>query len=134
MKVELKLIDTDSYARDTLARIKKNLGTDMIVVGSYVVLGQAQGRQVRLDLRVQETQAGETVASVSDTGPRRGSARAGVANRQPRARFIGDDRAVCRRVGRRARVGAVEHRGDPPLRAGARECTAWAMRSARAIS
>jgi tetratricopeptide (TPR) repeat protein/TolB-like protein len=69
MKVELKLIDTDSYARDTLARIKKNLGTDMIVVGSYVVLGQAQGRQVRLDLRVQETQAGETVASVSDTGP-----------------------------------------------------------------
>jgi eukaryotic-like serine/threonine-protein kinase len=69
MKLELKLIDTDSYARDTLARIKKNLGTDMIVVGSYVVLGQPQGRQVRLDLRVQETQAGETVASVSDTGP-----------------------------------------------------------------
>ena len=69
MKIELKLIDTDSYARDTLARIKRNLGTDLIVIGSYVVLGQPQGRQVRLDLRVQDTQAGQMVASVSDTGP-----------------------------------------------------------------
>jgi tetratricopeptide (TPR) repeat protein len=68
MKIELKLMETDSYAQDTLARIKKNLGTDMIVVGSYVVQGQLQARQVRLDLRVQETRAGETVASVADTG------------------------------------------------------------------
>jgi len=68
MKVELKLIDTDSYARDTLARIRKNLGTDLIVVGSYVTVGADTERKVRLDLRVQETQAGETVASASDTG------------------------------------------------------------------
>jgi eukaryotic-like serine/threonine-protein kinase len=69
MKIELKLIDTDSYANDTLARIRKNLGTDLIVVGSYLTAGQADGRQVRLDVRVQSTQTGETVASVSDTGP-----------------------------------------------------------------
>jgi serine/threonine protein kinase/tetratricopeptide (TPR) repeat protein len=69
MKIELKLIETDSYARDTLARIKRNLGTDLIVIGSYVVLGQPVGRQVRLDLRVQDTQAGHMVASVTDTGP-----------------------------------------------------------------
>jgi eukaryotic-like serine/threonine-protein kinase len=68
MKIELKLMETDSYAKDTLARIKKNLGTDLIVVGSYVVAGPAQERKVRLDLRVQTTEAGETVASVSDTG------------------------------------------------------------------
>ena len=68
MKIELKLMETDSYAQDTLARIKKNLGTDLIVVGSYVAVGPAQDRKVRLDLRVQATQAGETVASVSDTG------------------------------------------------------------------
>ena len=69
MKAELKLIETDSYARDTLARIRKNLGTDLIVIGSYVVLGQPQARHVRLDLRVQDTEAGLMVASVSDTGP-----------------------------------------------------------------
>ena len=68
MKIELKLMETDSYAQDTLARIKKNLGTDLIVVGSYVAVGEPQDRKVRLDLRVQATQAGETVASVSDTG------------------------------------------------------------------
>jgi tetratricopeptide (TPR) repeat protein/TolB-like protein len=68
MKIELKLIDTDSYAQDTLARIRKNLGTDLIVVGSYVAVGPAQDRKVRLDLRVQDTRAGETLASVSDTG------------------------------------------------------------------
>jgi len=68
MKIELKLMETDSYAQDTLARIKKNLGTDLIVVGSYVAVGPPQERKVRLDLRVQSTQAGETVASVSDMG------------------------------------------------------------------
>ena len=68
MKIELKLMDTDSYAKDTLARIGKNLGTDLIVVGSYVAAGVPPDRRVRLDLRVQETRAGETVASVSDTG------------------------------------------------------------------
>ena len=68
MKIELKLMETDSYAQDTLARIKKNLGTDLIVVGSYVAVGAPQDRKVRLDLRVQATQAGDTVASVSDTG------------------------------------------------------------------
>ena len=68
MKIELKLMETDSYGRDTLARIRKNLGTDLIVIGSYVAVGAPQDRKVRLDLRVQATQAGETVASVSDTG------------------------------------------------------------------
>jgi serine/threonine protein kinase/tetratricopeptide (TPR) repeat protein len=67
MKIELKLMDTDSYAPDTLGRIKNNLGTDLVVVGSYLMLGQSP-RKVRLDLRVQDTKAGETLASVSDTG------------------------------------------------------------------
>src|SRR4029450_5320493 len=67
MKIELKLIETDSYARDTLARIRKNLGSDLVVLGSYVIKGGTEDRKVRLDLRVQETRAGETVASLSET-------------------------------------------------------------------
>jgi TolB-like protein len=68
MKVELKLIDTDSYAPDTLARIKTNLGADLIMLGSYVVLGEAGHQSLRLDLRVQDTRAGGRVASISDSG------------------------------------------------------------------
>jgi serine/threonine protein kinase/tetratricopeptide (TPR) repeat protein/TolB-like protein len=68
MKIELKLMETESYAPDTLALIRKNLGTDLIVVGSYVAVGAPQARKVRLDLRVQATQAGDTIASATDTG------------------------------------------------------------------
>jgi eukaryotic-like serine/threonine-protein kinase len=68
MKVELKLIDTDTYAPDTLARIKTNLGADLIMLGSYVVIGDAGHRSLRLDLRVQDTRAGGRVASISDSG------------------------------------------------------------------
>jgi len=71
MKIELKLIETDGYARDTLARIRRNVGSDLVVVGSYVMHGALDERKVRLDLRVQDTRAGETVASVSETGSER---------------------------------------------------------------
>ena len=65
MRAELKLIDTDTYAPDTLARINVNLGTDLIMLGSFVVLDDGR---VRLDLRVQDTRAGDRVASISESG------------------------------------------------------------------
>jgi tetratricopeptide (TPR) repeat protein len=70
MKIELKLIDTDSYAPDTLARIRRNLGADLIVVGAYVALA-SDDALLRLDLRVQDTTNGATVVSISDAGPER---------------------------------------------------------------
>ena len=68
MKAELKLVDIETYAPDTLARISVNLGTDLIVLGSFVVLDDGGGRRVRLDLRVQDTREGDRVASISDGG------------------------------------------------------------------
>ncbi|HVR41571.1 MAG TPA: serine/threonine-protein kinase, partial [Thermoanaerobaculia bacterium] len=41
MKVELDLGETDSYGPDTVRRIRRNLGTDLIVYGSYATVGQA---------------------------------------------------------------------------------------------
>src|SRR4030095_6493555 len=68
MKAELKLIDTDTYAPDTLARVKANLGADLIMLGAFVVLDEGGRRQVRLQLRVRDTRAGGRVASISDSG------------------------------------------------------------------
>jgi tetratricopeptide (TPR) repeat protein len=68
MKLDLKLAEADSFARDTLARIRTNLGTDIVVLGSYMALGEKGNERIRLDLRVQDAIAGETIASVSDTG------------------------------------------------------------------
>lgn len=68
MKAELKLMAAETYAPDTLARIKANLDTDLIMLGSFVVLDDAGRRHVRLDLRVQDTRSGDRVASISDSG------------------------------------------------------------------
>lgn len=68
MKVELKLGDTDSLARDTLERIRKVLGSDAVVLGSYVTLQNAAARQIRLDVRLQSALSGETTTTVAETG------------------------------------------------------------------
>ncbi len=65
MKANLALPDADSYGRETLAKIRANLNADEVVVGSYVPLGKDQ---IRLDLRLQDAVAGETLASVSAKG------------------------------------------------------------------
>jgi tetratricopeptide (TPR) repeat protein len=68
MKVELSLSDADSLASDTLARIRANLGTDLVVLGSYLAQGEKASERLRLDLRVQDTARGEVVATISETG------------------------------------------------------------------
>jgi tetratricopeptide (TPR) repeat protein/predicted Ser/Thr protein kinase len=67
-KADLSLSDADSLAGDTLARVRKNLGSDFVVLGSYVDLGKESGGQVRVDLRLQDAQTGETIGVVSETG------------------------------------------------------------------
>jgi TolB-like protein len=68
MKVDLTLADTDSYAKDTLERIRRHSGADVVILGSYFDLGQESAGKVRLDLRVQDASTGETIASVSRSG------------------------------------------------------------------
>jgi serine/threonine protein kinase/Tfp pilus assembly protein PilF len=67
-KTDLSLSDTDGLASDTIQRVRKNLGSDLIVLGSYVDLGKDAGGQLRLDLRVQDAARGQIVASLSETG------------------------------------------------------------------
>lgn len=67
MKIELGVPDADSLAPDTLAKIRANLGADLVVMGSYVALGDPSG-SVRLDVRLQDAAAGETLAALSETG------------------------------------------------------------------
>ncbi len=67
-KIDLGLSDAESLPPDTLKQVRKNLASDFIVLGSYLDLGKEKGGQVRLDLRLQDTVKGETVAAVSETG------------------------------------------------------------------
>jgi serine/threonine protein kinase/tetratricopeptide (TPR) repeat protein len=67
MKIDLGLPDTESLAPEALGPVRKNLGSDFIVVGSYFDLGKDSGGQIRFDVRLQDTAKGETIATVSET-------------------------------------------------------------------
>lgn len=67
MKMDLGVSDAESLAPDTLAKIRTNLGADFVVMGSFVALGGASG-SLRLDVRLQDAAAGETLASLAETG------------------------------------------------------------------
>lgn len=62
MKVELSLTDAESYSAETLSRIRRYLGADFVVLGSYLLLSN----HLRIDFRIQDAFAGETTASLSD--------------------------------------------------------------------
>src|SRR5579872_6897119 len=67
-KSELPLADEDSLAPSTLQRLRQDPGADVVVVGSYTPLPEKGDRRIRLDLRVQDTASGETIAENSVTG------------------------------------------------------------------
>lgn len=67
-KLDLKLEGEQSLAKPTLNQIRNRLGADLIVSGSFVEVGRDPSGQIRLDLRVQDASAGETVFSTAVTG------------------------------------------------------------------
>ena len=67
-KAELALPANDSYSHETLTRLNQNLGADFVVDGSYFDLGKESGGAIRLDIHIQDTVSGETIASISRVG------------------------------------------------------------------
>ena len=67
-KLDLPLADAESLSRNTLERLHKDLDSDLIVLGSYTAIGEKPGTRIRLDLRLQDTVAGETIADVAVVG------------------------------------------------------------------
>jgi DNA-binding winged helix-turn-helix (wHTH) protein/tetratricopeptide (TPR) repeat protein len=67
-KLDLLVPDAETLSGDTLARLRKSLGTDLVVLGSYASLGGKSKGKIRVDLRIQDAVAGETIAEVATTG------------------------------------------------------------------
>jgi eukaryotic-like serine/threonine-protein kinase len=67
-KRELPLADEDTLAKATLERLRTNAGADVVVLGSYTLLPGKGENRIRLDLRLQDTAAGETIAEEALTG------------------------------------------------------------------
>ena len=69
VKLELALPNAQTYSPSTLARLRGSLGTDYVVLGSYLALGEGSGLQLRVDLRLQDTRNGNTLGAVSESRP-----------------------------------------------------------------
>jgi eukaryotic-like serine/threonine-protein kinase len=68
MRIELPASDIDALGKGSLLRIGRELGTDLVVVGSYASLGAQSGGKIRLDLRLEDTRTGDTLEAISETG------------------------------------------------------------------
>jgi eukaryotic-like serine/threonine-protein kinase len=64
-KTEMAIPDTESMSAESLSRIYQRLGSNLVVLGSYLDVGG----QTRVDVRVQDTAKGETVATLSASQP-----------------------------------------------------------------
>jgi len=64
-KIDLALPDEQALGPESLSRVRDNLGSDYVVLGSFLELDG----QVRVDLSVQDTAKGETIYTLSDAGP-----------------------------------------------------------------
>jgi serine/threonine protein kinase/Tfp pilus assembly protein PilF len=54
--------------RESLPRLRANLDTDYVATGSYAVVGEGDKSQIRLDFRLEDTTAGDTVAEEAAAG------------------------------------------------------------------
>ena len=72
MKIDLSLAAADSYGRDTLQKIRNHLGSDMVVLGSYLDTGKDNGGKIRVDVHLQDARQGETIAVISRDGSEAG--------------------------------------------------------------
>jgi DNA-binding winged helix-turn-helix (wHTH) protein/tetratricopeptide (TPR) repeat protein len=70
VKHELPPSEEGTLSKGTLERWRKNPGADVVVLGSYTPLPGKDEKRIRLDLRVQDTADGETIAEEAIIGDR----------------------------------------------------------------
>ncbi len=68
MKLELSLPDVDTLGGETLGAIAQNLGTDYVLLGSYLPVSVGPNTKFRLLLRLQDTRLVENIIALSDSG------------------------------------------------------------------
>ena len=66
-RLDLNIPESESLSESTLAQLRKRLGSDLIVMGSYFDMNG----QVRVDIRLQDASGVGTIANFSETGTER---------------------------------------------------------------
>jgi len=68
LRRELSLPEGGQLDAETLAKVRATIHADFVLGGSYLALGGPEGGKLRVDVKLQDTRTGETVASDSQTG------------------------------------------------------------------
>ncbi len=71
VSADLKLTGQQTLAGDTLKHLRKYLGSDYVVLGSYLDQGNASETPMRIDLWLQDAKTGEITATLSEKGSER---------------------------------------------------------------
>ena len=58
----------DTLDRASTSRIGTELGSDLIVLGSYATIGRPEHGQLRIDVRLQDCRTGEVVSEIAEIG------------------------------------------------------------------
>ena len=56
------------YSMQSLATLRRRLGADFVLSGSYLITGAAADARLRFDIALQDTRSGVAIASISQTG------------------------------------------------------------------
>ena len=67
-KRDLRIGDADSLAKSTLASLRINPGADVVVLGSCTPIEEKGKKRIRVDIRLQDTASGETIAEEAFSG------------------------------------------------------------------
>jgi DNA-binding winged helix-turn-helix (wHTH) protein/tetratricopeptide (TPR) repeat protein len=67
-KKNLKIVNSNILSKTSLAQIHRSLGADVTVSGSYLEMGTGSETQIRLDIQIQDTVAGDTIGSIAEVG------------------------------------------------------------------
>jgi eukaryotic-like serine/threonine-protein kinase len=67
-KREIATGEQDTLSQSTLKRLRNDPGVDDVVVGSYAAIDAKGSKRIRLDIRVQDTETGDTIAEDAVSG------------------------------------------------------------------
>ncbi len=67
-KRDLRIAEVDSLSPSALSNLRINAGADIVILGSYTPVQEKEQKRIRLDVRMQDTASGETVAREAFSG------------------------------------------------------------------
>ncbi len=68
LRRELSLPDGGQLGAEALGKVRNTIHADYVLGGSYLALAGPDGGKLRLEVQLQDTRTGETVATASETG------------------------------------------------------------------